>query len=253
MRFPFQFYLGPRTVQAKPPPNETVQPSPRRVQADKITQWGCAVLKRQVADDATLVEGVEPHALKGTTRLENGQDLGIISTFSFCRGVIALLASLPLIIHERLGSWTRQLRPRLVAWPIRLMESRSRADLEGALAGTACPILVIDLERRPRAGLDDLERATRTAPSALILVLDPGAHDDVALLARELGATHVYSGVVTPPTVARLLERWIVLAQRRTEADGWSSARKPEPEPEPWNWLAPYLTPARPGPTWPRP
>lgn len=170
-----------------------------------------------------------------------------------CEGVIALLANLPLIIHERLNQWARQLRPRLAAWPIRLVESRSLADLEGALAGTACPILLIDLGQRPRAGLEELERATRLAPSALILVLDPEAHEGVALLARELGATHVYSGVVTPPAVARLIERWIVLAQRRTEADGWSSVRKPEPEPEPWNWLAPYLNEPRPGPAWPRP
>ncbi|SIO57830.1 hypothetical protein SAMN05444166_5500 [Singulisphaera sp. GP187] len=162
------------------------------------------------------------------------------------------MANLPLIIHERLGNWVRQLRPRLAAWPIRLTESRSLADLEGALAGTTSPILVIDLDRRPRAGLDDLERATRAVPSALVLVLDPGAHDGVAVLARELGATHVYSGVVTPPTVARLLERWIMLAQRRTEAEGWSNARKPEPESEPWNWLAPYLLLSpRSGPTWP--
>ena len=166
------------------------------------------------------------------------------------------MAHVPLIIHERLGNWTRQLRPRLLTWPIRIIESRSAADLEGALAGTACPIVVIDLDRRPRAGLDDLERATRKAPAALVLVLDPGVHDEVALLARELGAAHVFSGVVTPPAVARLLERWILLAQRRTEADGWSSAHKPEPESEPWNWLAPYLSAARFGPTWtptPRP
>jgi hypothetical protein len=165
----------------------------------------------------------------------------------FARGAIAPLANLPLIIHERSGSWARQLRPRLSSWPVRLVESRSSADLEGALAGTACPIVVIDLDGRPRAGLDDLARATRTAPSALVLVLDPGSLEGVALLARELGATHVASGVATPPAVAGLLARWIPLAVRRNEADGWSSACKPEPEPEPWNWLAPYLA-ARPGP-----
>ncbi len=141
--------------------------------------------------------------------------------------------------------------PRLAAWPIRLVESRSLADLEGALAGTACPILLIDLGQRPRAGLEELERATRAAPSALILVLDPGAHEGVALLARELGATHVYSGVVTPPAVARLLELLDRARPAATEADGWSSVRKPEPEPEPWNWLAPYLNEPRPGPAWP--
>ena len=37
------------------------------------------------------------------------------------------------------------------------MESRSASDLEAALAGAAGPIAVIDLDRRPRAGLDDLD------------------------------------------------------------------------------------------------
>jgi hypothetical protein len=93
-------------------------------------------------------------------RHRRDQGGGVVSN-SFYWGVMALLANLPLIIHERLGNWARQLRPRLAAWPIRLVESRSLADLERALAGTACPILVIDLDRQPRAGLDDLERAAR--------------------------------------------------------------------------------------------
>lgn len=162
-------------------------------------------------------------------------------------GVGFPLTSLPLIIHERLGNWARQLRPRLSAWPIRVVESRSTADLEGALAGTAFPIVVIDLSRRPRAGLEDLDRALRASPRALALVLDPGEHEGVAPLAREIGATLVLSGVATPPAVARLIARWIPLALRRAEADGWSIARKPEPEPEPWNWLAPHLVADRPG------
>lgn len=156
-------------------------------------------------------------------------------------GAIAPLASVPLVLHERLGNWARQLRPRLSAWPVRLVESRSASDLESALAGTACPIVILDLDLRPRAGLEDLDRAVRAAPLALLLVLDPQAHEGVAPLARELGATLVLSGVVTPPTLTALLARWIPLALRRTEADGWSVACKPEPEPEPWNWLAPYL------------
>jgi hypothetical protein len=163
--------------------------------------------------------------------------------------VIAPLASLPLVIHERLGNWARQLRPRLAGWPVRLSESRSPADLEAAVAGTACPIVVIDASRRPRAALEDLDRAIRAAPRAMVLVLDPDGHEEVARLAREIGATHVLSGVITPPAVALLLARWIPLAQRRAEGDGWSAAWKPEPEPEPWNWLAPYLVagPAGPG------
>jgi len=158
------------------------------------------------------------------------------------------LASLAVVIHERRGIWARQLRPRLLAWPIRWVETRSTADLEAALAGMACPVVLLDLARRPRAALEDLDRAAQAAPNALILVLDPQAHEGVATLARELGATHVLSGPVTPPAVAQLIARWLPLAQRQAEGDGWSNALEPEPKPEPWNWLAPLLS-ARPGPT----
>ena len=105
----------------------------------------------------------------------------------------------------------------------------------------ACPVVLIDLAHRPRAGLEDLDRAAQAAPNALILILDPQAHEGVATLARELGATHVLSGPATPPAVTQLIARWLPLAQRQTEGDGWSNALEPEPEPEPWNWLAPLL------------
>ena len=151
------------------------------------------------------------------------------------------MASQLLVIHERICHWARLLRPRLVGPALRITETRSAADLEAALASVACPIVVIDLARRPRAGLDELDRALRVAPDALVLVLDPEAHEGVSLLAQELGATHVISGVATPPAVARLLARWLPLARRRTEAAGWSGTA-PEPiEPEPWNWLTPLL------------
>lgn len=153
------------------------------------------------------------------------------------------MASLPLVIHERLGNWARQLRPRVAAWPVRLVETRSGADLASALAGTACPIVILDLGLRPRAGLEDLDRAMQTAPLALVVVLDPESHEGVAMLARELGAALVLSGAVTPPALLALLSRWVPLAQRRTEADGWSASARSEREPEPWNWLAPYLAP----------
>src|SRR4051794_14238144 len=130
-------------------------------------------------------------------------------------GVDLAVASLAVVIHERLGIWARQLRPRLLAWPIRWVESRSSADLEAALAGMACPVVLIDLARRTRAGLEDLDRATWAAPNALILVLDPQAHEGVATLARELGATHVLSGPVTPPEIVQLVARWLPLAQRQ--------------------------------------
>jgi hypothetical protein len=154
------------------------------------------------------------------------------------------LASQVLVIHERLGFWARHLRPRLADSPVRVVETRSRGDLETALTSGsgACPVVLIDLASRPKAALEDLDRALAAAPDALALVLDPEAHEGVALLARELGATHVISGPATPPAMIRLLNRWLPLARQRAEAAGWSGSAPESPLPEPWNWLAPYLT-----------
>ena len=152
-----------------------------------------------------------------------------------------------LVIHERIGTWARQVRPRLPGdGPVRVVESRSAAELEAALTGSACPLVLIDLGRRPRAALDDLDRALRVAPDALVLVLDPESHAGAALLAREVGATHVLSGPATPLAVAALIARWLPLSRRRAEAAGWSISAPDPPEPEPWNWLTPLLngTPA---------
>jgi len=157
-------------------------------------------------------------------------------------GEVALAVASPtIVIHERLGFWSRHLRPRLHAWPVRWVETRATADLEAALLGLAFPVVVIDLGRRVRAALEDLDRAVRLAPNALILVVDPEAHAEVATLARELGATHVFSGPVTPPEAAHMIARWLPLAQRHAESNGWSNSREAAPEPEPWNWLAPLL------------
>ena len=151
------------------------------------------------------------------------------------------------MIHERIGVWARQLRPRLSERPVRVIETRSWADLEAAIvgAGGVCPVVLLDLARRVRAGLDDLQRVTAAAPEALVLVLDPQAHEGVALLAREAGATHIISGPVTPPEVKGLLVRWLGLAQRRGELDGWARAAIGPAEPEPWNWLTPLFSPKR--------
>ncbi len=151
------------------------------------------------------------------------------------------MASLPVILHERMGYWSRHLRSRLQGWSLRWLESRSSANLTSALVGTSCPIVLIDLGHRPRAGLEDLDRAIQAAPNALVLVIDPERQEGVAPLARELGATHVISGVAPPPVVATLLMRWIPLARQRNESQGWAREVPPEPEPEPWNWLAPLL------------
>ena len=153
------------------------------------------------------------------------------------------MPSMVLVIHERIGKWARQVRPRLTDRSVRVVQTRSVDDLESALAGAGlrCPIVLIDLDRRVRPGLEELERAAIVAPEALILVLDPGDHEGVTLLARELGASHVISGPVTPPVVSDLLLRWLALGQKRNELPGWWGPEAERVEPEPWNWLTPLL------------
>jgi hypothetical protein len=146
--------------------------------------------------------------------------------------------ALPLLVtHERLGTWARHLRPRLAAPTmgiglVRWVESRSSVDLDRAVRGVPAPVVLIDVADRPRAMLEDLDLATQAAPYGFFLVLDSKGHPDVAGLARELGATLVLSGFVPPPRVADLLARWVPIARRRAEVDGWAVPQ--EPEPEPW-------------------
>ncbi|HEX3449879.1 MAG TPA: hypothetical protein VHS97_16615, partial [Isosphaeraceae bacterium] len=80
------------------------------------------------------------------------------------------------ILHERLGHWNRQLRPRLHDQRIRWFETRSRGDLDNLLIGLSCPVVVIDLGRQPTLGLQDLMRVLERAPDARVLVLDPESH-----------------------------------------------------------------------------
>jgi hypothetical protein len=151
------------------------------------------------------------------------------------------MSSSLLVTHERLGNWASQLRRRLAtAGPIRWSETRSGADLARAIRGVAVPIVLIDLADRPRAMLDDLDEAVQLAPSGLFLVLDPKNHRGVSGLARELGATFVLSGQTQPPVVAELLARWLPLARRRAELEGWSVPV--EREPEPWERLDLFAT-----------
>jgi hypothetical protein len=152
------------------------------------------------------------------------------------------LTRVAVILHERLGHWNRQLRPRLHDRPVRWFETRSRADLDGLLIGLACPVVLIDLGRHPIEGLKDLGYIVDRAPDARVLVLDPEAHDqEVAGLARAFGATHVAVGFVPPPFVARLLARWIGLAERQLLRDGWARTSFPKTQTEPWAWLADFL------------
>lgn len=145
------------------------------------------------------------------------------------------------ILHERLGHWNRQLRPRLHDRPIRWFETRSRADLESLLIGLACPVVLIDLGKHPVEGLKDLDLLRARASDSRVLVLDPEAHDEVAALARELGATHVVKGFIPPPRVAELLSRWIELARNQLDRNGWSRTSFPPTQTEPWAWITELL------------
>ncbi len=147
------------------------------------------------------------------------------------------------ILHERLGNWVRQLRPRLHGQPIRWVETRSRGDLDAVLTGLACPIVLIDLGQRATAGLMDLDLVRERVPDAWVLVLDSEANCGVPELARELGATYAFSGFVPPPVVADLVARWVAAAALRIERVGWSRTSFPETETEPWSWLTDLLEP----------
>jgi hypothetical protein len=138
------------------------------------------------------------------------------------------LSLVAVILHERLGNWARQLRPRLHDLPIRWFETRSRRDLEAVLTGLACPVVLIDPGKHLAEGLLDVDLVHGRASDALILVNNPDSHAEVTALAREFGASYVLSGFVPPPQVAGLLHRWITLARRRIERDGWSRTSSPE-------------------------
>jgi hypothetical protein len=140
------------------------------------------------------------------------------------------MPAVSVIIHERVANWSRQLRPRFQGWPIRWSETRSSASLVQAARRSACPVLVVELDEQAVRGLSDLGEALQVAPNALSMVLEPLRRPEVASIARELGATLVLPGLVVPPEVERRLQRWLPIAQLRSEAEGWSASSEPEPE-----------------------
>lgn len=161
-------------------------------------------------------------------------------------GTSAAVRQVLVAIHERRGTWARQLRPRLADGPapIQWAEARSAGELVAAVAGAACPVVVVDVGARPRGALEAVDAAVRAAPNALVLVLDAADRPEVETLARELGATDVLSGRWPPPAVADRVARWLPLARRRAEADGWSP-NPPLPVP-PWEFDHPRPEPAPP-------
>jgi hypothetical protein len=148
---------------------------------------------------------------------------------------LQFLTHVAVILHERLGTWAGQLRARLHERPVRWLETRSTADLDAAIEGVACPVVVIDLSRNVEALLD-LGRVMKLAPGARTLVLDPERLEVVAV-ARELGATEVISGFVPPPEVARLIDRWISLAVEQSQREGWSRSLTAESPMDSESWL----------------
>jgi len=150
------------------------------------------------------------------------------------------------VLHERLGTWAGQLRPRLQGRLVRWFETRSQADLTEVLTGLLNPVVLIDLTRNLLEGLRDLDRVVTLAPGARVLVLDPEAHEGVSSLARELGATHVISGFVPPPEVAHMIDRWILLATPIGEREGWSRRLEAESPTDAEGWL----DAAAQGPAW---
>jgi hypothetical protein len=142
-------------------------------------------------------------------------------------------ATLPLVIHERLATWTRQLRPHAAAgWPVRLVETRSARELIDAVSTSQAPaVLVVGLGDDPAGELLAVANALAAAPETLSLVLDPiGGRPGVIDLAREIGATAAWGPEALPPQVVRMVRRLIDLAATRQSAIGWFV---PAPNPAP--------------------
>jgi hypothetical protein len=170
------------------------------------------------------------------------------------------LTRVPVILHERLGNWNRQLRPRLYEQPVRWLESRASRELDMLLTGLVLPVVLIDVGRDTVAGLRDISLVSLRVPDARILVIDAGGCLEGARAAREMGATHVFSGFVPPPDVAELMCYWITAARIGIERAGWSRTTFPDSETDPWSWLSDYLdepgnrdTKPATSPLWPRP
>lgn len=121
-----------------------------------------------------------------------------------------------IIVHERVAEWVGHLRPRFESdSDLRWVESRSVGDLTSVARGPSDPIALINLAARPYWGLEGLDALIQTTPNALTLVIDPQSIPGLPIIARELGATLVWSGVVVPPRVETLFRRWLTLLEQR--------------------------------------
>ena len=146
-----------------------------------------------------------------------------------------------LAVHERIGTWGRQLRSRLLDRSVLIVETRSVQDLERVLHGAASPVLLIDVGRNVRSALSDLVQALQAAPDALTLIVDPNSLEGVATVALELGATRVLSGPATPNEVMDVMTRWLSIAQERGKRSGWTRSESEPDATDPWGWLVPQI------------
>lgn len=149
------------------------------------------------------------------------------------------MARVTVAIHERLGHWNRQLRPRLADLRADWRETRSVDDLELAIAGISRPVVLIDPATEPARGLRELAWLAERSPGALALFLATGTEPELALLVRELGATDVLDRATPPPVIATRLRAWIRLAGERAARDGWNPT--PTTPAESWEEFLPEL------------
>lgn len=141
------------------------------------------------------------------------------------------------VLHERLGGWARQLRPRLAGSPARWIETRSTAELLVAITGGASPVILIEASQDPEGNLREVALVVERGGSPLVLFIDPLDRSDVMDLGRELGATLTVGGRCTPPEVAELIGRWIGLSARANAREGWSRPRPADPLRDPSAWI----------------
>ena len=128
---------------------------------------------------------------------------------------------IPCVLHEPTGRWARQLRGRLPNSPVVWRETRTRDELLHALRGTNAAIVILECRRDPLPALQDLTALGGGDAAPLVLFLDPHERRDVLDLANELGAALATSARTPPPEVAALVLRWVDLARRRLEREGW--------------------------------
>ena len=120
-----------------------------------------------------------------------------------------------LVVHEHSPAWSRQLKARLAGKPIRWRETRTAVEVETALVGSAAAIVVVDLGKRPSAGLEAIAKASGSDAAPLVLALEPNDRSLVADLAEELGSDPCFSRP-NHPARSRRLDRQALAAARRT-------------------------------------